>query len=97
MTELLEALMVISFGISWPLSIIKSYKSGTSKGKSLFFLLMIAFGYGCGIVWKCVEFSSTGNIKYPAFFYFLNFIMVMIDVFFYYRNKRLDKKREGTP
>ncbi|MDD2362017.1 MAG: hypothetical protein PHH84_03540 [Oscillospiraceae bacterium] len=94
MTELLEAMMVISFGVSWPISIITSYKSKTSKGKSLFFLLMIAFGYACGIAWKCIEFSRTGALKYPAYFYFLNFVMVMIDVYFYFRNKRFDNKRD---
>ena len=27
LAELLEAMMIISFGISWPLSIIRSYRS----------------------------------------------------------------------
>ena len=33
--EILETLMIISFGISWPLNILKSYRSRTTKGKSL--------------------------------------------------------------
>lgn len=33
MAELLEAMMVLSFGISWPASIIKSYRARTAKGK----------------------------------------------------------------
>ena len=43
--ELLEAAMIISFGISWPLSIIRSYRSRSTKGKSIFFSCFIQFGY----------------------------------------------------
>ena len=37
MSDLLEALMIICFGLSWPISIRKSYTARTAKGKSLFF------------------------------------------------------------
>ena len=93
-TELLEAIMVISFGVSWPASLLKSFRSKTTKGKSLFFLIMIDFGYLCGIIWKIMEFQQTGVIKYPSVFYVLNFIMVSIDMFFYFRNLRYDKMNE---
>lgn len=86
MAELFEALMVISFGISWPASIIKSYTSRTAKGKSLFFLCMIIFGYGCGIASKLIY----GRITYVFIFYVLNFVMVAIDMLLYFRNKKLD-------
>lgn len=39
--ELLEITMILSFGVSWPLNVIKSYKARTTKGKSLGFLLLI--------------------------------------------------------
>ena len=91
MSELLEAFMVISFGISWPASIIKSYTSKTAKGKSLFFLCMIIFGYGCGIVSKIMS----GRITYVFIFYVLNFVMVGIDMVLYFRNKRFDKVTEN--
>ena len=39
MAEALESLMLILFGISWPFSIAKSYKSRTNKGKSIVFSL----------------------------------------------------------
>ena len=35
MSHMFEAMMVISFGISWPTSILKSYTSRTAKGKSI--------------------------------------------------------------
>ena len=87
--QLLEAGMVILFGISWPLSIIKSFKSKTAKGKSLIFLFFIFFGYVAGIFSKLVS----GNITYVLFFYVLNLIMVAVDICLFFRNKKLDAKR----
>ena len=94
-TEILEAVMVICFGIAWPLSIAKSYKSRTAKGKSIFFLFMIWIGYVAGIVWKLIVFKETGEFKYPAYFYILNLLMVSTDIVLYFRNRVLDKKGEN--
>ena len=32
MAELLEVIMIVSFGASWPLNVIKSHKARTAKG-----------------------------------------------------------------
>jgi hydrogenase/urease accessory protein HupE len=92
MAELLEAAMVICFGLSWPMSIIKSYRSRTSKGKSLLFIACIMFGYACGILSKLVS----GALTYVFGFYVLNLIMVSIDCGLYIRNARLDRAREAA-
>ena len=95
MAELLEIIMIVSFGFSWPLNVIKSYKAKTTKGKSLAFLLLIFFGYIAGISSKLVNVDYMANISskwYVLFFYVLNFIMVGADVVMYFRNYRLDKK-----
>ena len=94
-TEILEAVMVICFGISWPMSIMKSYKSRTAKGKSLFFLFMIWIGYVAGVIWKLIELSNTGVFKYPSYFYILNLIMVSIDICLYFRNRKLDREKDN--
>ncbi len=94
MNEVLEALMVVSFGLSWPASIVKSYTARTAKGKSIFFMSMIAFGYLCGIVWKVNVFRTTGKWHYPAYFYILNLVMVLGDIGLYFRNRRLDQMQE---
>ena len=52
MTDLLEVLMIFCFGLSWPISIRKSWVSRTAKGKSLFFEVFLLVGYICGIVRK---------------------------------------------
>ena len=97
MAEILEIIMVVSFGASWPLNVIKSYKARSTKGKSLGFLLLIFFGYIAGIASKLVNevyMAQIGQKWYVLFFYVLNFIMVGTDLLLYIRNRRLDKERE---
>ena len=99
MVNLLEALMIICFGISWPVSIYKSYTSRTAKGKSLFFEVFIWVGYVFGITRKIIEMSSGESFPflfYLAFgLYILNLIEISIDILLYFRNTRLDKKRDA--
>ena len=86
MSELFETFMVVSFGLSWPLSIYKSYTSRTSKGKSLVFMVFILFGYACGIASKLLS----RHITYVLVFYILNLVMVSIDLGLFFRNRKLD-------
>lgn len=87
MGEIFELGMVICFGISWPLSVYKSYKARTTLGKSLIFELFIWIGYVSAITGKL----TTQNITYVFFFYILNIVMVSIDICLYFRNRRLDR------
>ena len=61
LAELLEITMIVSFGASWPLNVMKSYKARTTKGKSLGFLCLIFFGYIAGIASKFVNPSYMEN------------------------------------
>ena len=96
--DLLEALTIVCFGLSWPLSIRKSWVSRTAKGKSLFFEVFLLIGYACGIVKKIIEsvglFGVTPKSGFifvlSFFFYILNFVEISIDVALYFRNKKLD-------
>ncbi len=95
MAEILEITMIVSFGVSWPLNVIKSYKARTTKGKSLPFLLLILFGYVAGITSKFVNeayMAAFAQKWYVLFFYILNFVMVSADLAMYIRNYRLDRK-----
>lgn len=90
--DILETLMIVSFGISWPLSIIRSIRSKSTKGKSLLFMCFIAFGYACGIVSKL--FANNYNLAF--YFYFPNIIMVLFDIFLYFRNRKYERSLEGV-
>lgn len=89
--ELMEICMIVSFGLSWPMNVIKSYKARTTKGKSLWFLVLIFFGYICGITSKLTAESFKW---YVLFFYVLNMIMVSADLLLYWRNYKIDKASE---
>ena len=96
MAEILEIIMIVSFGVSWPMNVMKSYKARTAKGKSLAFLLLILFGYVAGITSKFVNdayMASFAQKWYVLVFYIINFVMVSIDLGMYIRNRSLDKKR----
>ncbi|WP_249299619.1 hypothetical protein [Feifania hominis] len=91
-SELFEVAMVVLFGISWPTSIVKSWKSRTTRGKSLVFLCCIFTGYICGIVSKI----TASNITYVFVFYVINLVMVGIDICLYFRNRALDRARAAA-
>ncbi len=99
MAELLEIIMIVSFGASWPMNVIKSYKTRTAKGKSVAFLYLILFGYVAGITSKFVNpvyMASFSEKWYVLFFYVLNFVMVFTDLMLYYRNRALDRKQAAA-
>ena len=87
--QILEAIMIISLGIFWPMNIIKSYRTKSTRGKSLLFLLFIDFGYICGVVGKIVG----DNITWVFAFYVLNLVMVSWDLVLYFINYTREKKR----
>ena len=86
MQEICELTMLICFGMSWPISVWKSYKSRSTKGKSPIFILAIIVGYIAGIVGKFVG----GQITYVLAFYCLNLTVVSTDLVLYARNKRME-------
>jgi hypothetical protein len=85
--EIMEAGMLVAFGSAWPASILKSWQSRTSKGKSLSFLLIIQLGYLLGIGAKLMAPA----LSYVTLFYLLNMLAVSIDIVLYFRNRRLDE------
>ena len=82
--SILEILMLVFLGAAWPFSIIKSWKSKKTGGKSIIFLFSIFLGYFFGIIHKIVY-----SLDFVIFFYCLNAMMVLIDIALYYRNRRL--------
>ncbi len=89
LADIFEMLMILSFGISWPINVLKGYRSRTAKGKSVLFDYLILFGYFCGVASKIISH----NFNLAFYFYFPNIIMVVTDIIIYYRNKKLDALR----
>ena len=88
MPELLEALMLICFGFSWPLNVYRNIKSHTAKGMSIAFILLIMTGYIAGISAKIL----CNNFSYVLAVYFVNLAIVSINLLVYFRNRKLDRK-----
>lgn len=81
--SLFEAGMLVCFGFAWPINILKSYRSRTNKGKSLWFLLVVWVGYVCGITHKILYSNDL-----VLWLYVINLTMVTIDMGLYLRNRR---------
>ena len=99
MSEILEIAMILAFGASWPINVIKSYKARSAKGKSISFLILIFVGYIAGIASKFTNdayMASFAQKWYVLVFYFINIMMVSADIVLYVRNRSLDKLAEES-
>ncbi|SHK91036.1 hypothetical protein [Fibrobacter sp. UWEL] len=90
MQNVLEATMLICFGLSWPISLIKNIKIHSAKGMSFKFNLLILIGYIAGISAKIF----IGNFNYVFLIYWLNFVVVSANMVVYFINKHQDEKLE---
>lgn len=86
MAELLETVMLVCFGMSWPVSLVKNIRSRSAKGMSLTFILLILLGYLAGIGAKLID----GNISYVLLAYFWNLALVSVNLAVYFINRRHD-------
>ena len=90
--KILEATMLILFGISWPFNLIKSIKTGSTKGKSLLFLILIDLGYVAGITSKFFSATFVWSTDWWVFaIYVMNFLFVSADLIMYFVNKSKEK------
>lgn len=84
----LECIMLLCFGLSWPISVYKSVKSKSTQGKSVMFMSAILIGYISGIVAKIIA----GALNYVLVIYVFNFLVVSADFVIYFINKRHEQK-----
>ncbi len=84
---LLETVMLICFGVSWPINLIKAYRSHTAKSTSVFFLCLIIIGYVAGISAKII----TGQINYVFAIYWIDLALVLANLAIYFRNRAQDR------
>ena len=84
-----EAVMLVCFGMAWPVSILKSWRSRTNKGKSSYFLLIVFVGYLSGLVHKLWWQAEVDGV---VWLYVVNAVMVATDGALYYRNSRLAQR-----
>lgn len=95
--DILEAIMVVAFGFSWPFNVYKSFKSRSTKGKSIVFLILIEVGYVAGITSKIINPNFDWSTRWWIFmFYILNFLMVLADIVLYFINRQREVKLKAV-
>lgn len=77
-----ETVMLICFGLAWPFSIYKAWKTREVGSQSFLFLLALLVGYIAGILHK-IFFSY----DWVLYLYVLNAVMVGADMLLYLRNR----------
>lgn len=92
MAELLEAAMLLCFGISWPLNAYKGYRARTAAGTSWQFIALITAGYLAGIAAKLLA----GGISWVLAVYLANLVFLGLNWAVYFRNRRLDAAGRGA-
>lgn len=96
---LMEMLMLICFGLSWPINIAKAWKARSTKGISVLFYCFILLGYLVGIAAKLALIRYYAPAPwyetvhwYVLFFYVLNTLMVAAGIAIWLRNRALENK-----
>lgn len=87
MSQILEIVMLVCFGLSWPMSVVKNIRAKTAKTMSLSFTLLIIGGYIAGITAKILS----NQINFVLIAYLLNLAIVSVNVVVYFINRRYDK------
>ncbi len=87
-----EAIMLICFGISWPMSIAKSLRTKVVAGKSPVFMAIVCLGYASGVVHKLVY-----QLDPIIALYVLNMIFVAVDLYLYFHYLPRSQTAPGGP
>ncbi|MBE6590555.1 MAG: hypothetical protein E7646_00765 [Ruminococcaceae bacterium] len=90
--QIFEIIMLLCFGMSWPISVYKSIRSKSTKGKSAVFIIAIIIGYISGIIGKIVNHQ----LSYVVVLYLINLIVVSMDLALYFVNARRENDYKST-
>ena len=86
-----EAMMMICFGVSWPVAIAKTLRTRNVAGMSLFFLVVVEMGYFAGILSKLL-----GRLDWVVALYCMNLAFVGFEIFLYFRFRRRSDRDSGN-
>ena len=86
--QIFEFIMLICFGLSWPISVYKSIKSKSTQGQSSVFIVAIIVGYISGIIGKIMN----NQLSYVLIMYCFNLIIVSVDLVLFYINRKHEKE-----
>jgi len=81
--SLFEIIMLVCFGISWPLSIEKTIRTKRVDGKSPIFLGVVCLGYISGIIHKILF-----CMDWVVMLYIINLFLVFTDCVLYFKYRK---------
>ena len=84
--QVLEAGMLVCFGISWPVDILKTLRTHRTEGKSAAFMSLVLTGYLFGMAAKLMRAVQAGIApETVTVLYALNATLIAVDIALYYR------------
>eukprot|EP00768_Dysnectes_brevis_P002413 gnl/Dysnectes_brevis/182_a211_10065.p1 GENE.gnl/Dysnectes_brevis/182_a211_10065~~gnl/Dysnectes_brevis/182_a211_10065.p1 ORF type:complete len:143 (+),score=16.74 gnl/Dysnectes_brevis/182_a211_10065:27-455(+) len=83
-SDIFETIMLICFGFSWPISILKVLRTKKVAGKSPLFMVLIISGYLCGIGAKV---TSTGGWIIALYGFNASLVSVDLALYLHYSKK----------
>jgi len=89
--------MLVCFGVSWPIDILKTLRTRVTAGKSVGFMSMVFLGYCLGMAAKLVIASQAGRPVETVFImYALNAFFVAVDIALYLKYSRGPAQGQGA-
>ena len=96
-TYIFEALMLICFGVSWPVSIAKALRTKFVRGKSWLFMSLVIVGYLSGVLHKVLNPDPITGRPHPVvWLYLFNLAMVIVDLLLYLRYRHNSEQVHGS-
>ncbi|NLD92220.1 MAG: hypothetical protein GX639_06075 [Fibrobacter sp.] len=78
--SIFEIVMLLCFGVSWPISIAKALKTKKVSGKSPLFMGIVIAGYASGVLHKIFY-----SFDWVIWLYGMNMVLVAVDMSLYFR------------
>ncbi len=80
-----EGIMILCFGVSWPVAVWKTLRTKNVSGISIFFLWFVFIGYVSGVMFKLTEAMGNGYVNPVIILYLFNLVLVGTEVMLFYR------------
>ncbi len=79
--QVLEGGMLICFGVSWPVDIVKTLRTRRTEGKSLAFMSLVLVGYILGLSAKLASAAHAGEMpEVISSLYVFNAVTIVVDI-----------------
>lgn len=94
--QVLEAGMLICFGVSWPVDILKTLRTRRTEGKSLLFMSLVLTGYVLGFGAKMSRAAWVNELpEWISVLYVFNAVMITVDIAVTLRMRRSASAQPG--